>query len=314
MSAMASSKISIGICVYNEEANIGRLLHNLLRLQDLPEGTEILVVCSGCTDSSPTIVRGFCKKDRRVKMLLEPERLGKSSAVNKILNEYTGDFLFLISADSIPHKGAVWKVLRGFDEDNVGIVGGSPTPINEGKSANGVEAIAHLMWRLHNRTLELLSHDGVLTHACGEMFCMRRGIVSEVPLDVINDDKYISLQADRRGYRVLFDSEAKVTIKVPSTISDLLNQRRRVTYGHYQLKKMLRCSPRTLDSMMIYDPKRVIRIFADFIQEDFKRIPILIPAIILELAANLAALLDIAQGKNYTKWIIATTTKSLAQN
>jgi glycosyltransferase involved in cell wall biosynthesis len=70
--------VSVGICAYNEEENIGALLENLLTQQSLPHNSEIIVVCSGCTDETPSIVEKFARKDKRVKLILEEERRGKA--------------------------------------------------------------------------------------------------------------------------------------------------------------------------------------------------------------------------------------------
>ena len=113
------TKISVGICAYNEQQNIGHLLNNLLVEQGLQEDSEILVVCSGCTDSTPQVVRQFAKKDNRVRLIIEEERVGKSSAINKILKMHKGEFVFLIPADVIPAKSTLPLMVK--------IISGDPT-------------------------------------------------------------------------------------------------------------------------------------------------------------------------------------------
>ena len=49
-------RVTVGICAYNEGINIGPLLNNILYRQSLPAGSEVLVVCSGCTDDTVEIV------------------------------------------------------------------------------------------------------------------------------------------------------------------------------------------------------------------------------------------------------------------
>jgi cellulose synthase/poly-beta-1,6-N-acetylglucosamine synthase-like glycosyltransferase len=52
----------IGVCPYNEENNIARLLQNLITEQSIPKESKILVVCSGCTDKTPDIVASFQRR------------------------------------------------------------------------------------------------------------------------------------------------------------------------------------------------------------------------------------------------------------
>jgi hypothetical protein len=182
------------------------------------------------------------------------------------------------------------------------VAGGRPTLINEYKKLHGAEALAHLMWRIHNRTLQILNHDDVLTHASGELFCIRRGIITRIPVEVINDDAYIAMKADQKGYIVRFDPNAKVYIKAPSTFADLIRQRKRIVYGHYQIKRIHGSFPRTIECMAFYDQKRVIRILAEMIREQPKETHKLIAAVIFEMIVNLLALLDIVRGKSHVPW------------
>ncbi len=303
--------VSIGICAYNEQENIGFLLQNLLYEQRVPFNFEIIVVCSGCTDETPHIVKEVSFKDPRVKLIIERERRGKASAINKIFRAYRGNYLFVIPADALPEKGSLAKILRNFQDLRVGVVGGKPVPINQRKEVHGVEALAHLMWRIHNLTMEVLNHDNVLTHASGEMFCIRRGTVTSIPNGIINDDAYISMKAHRQGFLVRFDPQAQVRIKAPTTFIDLIRQRKRIVYGHYQIRKTLGNFPRTMESMAFYDPKRVIRILAKTIKTAPEEIPKLGAAIVFEMLINLWAFTDILRGKSYTLWERAETTKKL---
>ncbi len=303
--------VSVGICAYNEQKNIGVLLRNLLYEQRMPFNFEIIAVCSGCTDETPYIVKEFSFKDSRVNLIIERERRGKASAVNKIFRAYRGSYLFFIPADALPERGSLAKILRHFQDSRVGVVGGKPVLINQAKEVHGVEAMAHLMWRIHNLTMEVLNHDNVLTHASGEMFCIRRGTVTGIPDGIVNDDAYISMKAHRQGFLVRFEPQAQVRIKAPSTFPDLIRQRKRIVYGHYQIRKMLGNFPRTMESMAFYDPKRVIRILAGTIKTAPKETTKLGAAIIFEMLINLWAFTDILRGKSYILWERAETTKKL---
>jgi biofilm PGA synthesis N-glycosyltransferase PgaC len=293
---------SIGICAYNEEDNVERLLTNLLYEQNLPFNFEVIAVCSGCTDKTPSIVRKFCEKDQRVRLIVEPERRGKASAVNEILSAYKGKYLIFVPADVIPEKGSLERLLKQFKNQKVGVAGGRPTLINKEERLNGVEALAHLMWRIHNQTLQILNHENVLTHASGELFCIRRGIVTRIPAEVINDDAYIAMKANQKGFLVRFDPNARVYIKVPSTFADLIRQRKRIMYGHYQIKKIHGSFPRTIESMAFYDPKRVIRILTEIIRGHPKETHKLIAAVIFEMMINFLAFLDMIRGKSHVPW------------
>jgi len=116
-------QVSIGICCYNEEANIDNLLKNLRNSQGLQTDTEIFVVCSGCTDSTVQIVRKYLAIDPRIYLIIEKERKGKASAINKILKRCRGRYIFLIPGDVLPEENCL-PLLIDFltSHDEIGVV------------------------------------------------------------------------------------------------------------------------------------------------------------------------------------------------
>src|SRR5690242_15451877 len=74
---------SIGIMAYNEEANIAHLLKALLAQQTVHcDIKEIIVLASGCKDNTEGIVRAFCHQHPHIKLIVQPRREGKASAIN----------------------------------------------------------------------------------------------------------------------------------------------------------------------------------------------------------------------------------------
>ncbi|MFX0135606.1 MAG: glycosyltransferase, partial [Candidatus Hodarchaeota archaeon] len=78
-------QFEIGICVYNEEKNIYKLLNFLNKEQFSHELRNIFVVCSGCTDNSEEIVKSFFKNNNKIVLIHEEKRLGIPHALNQIL-------------------------------------------------------------------------------------------------------------------------------------------------------------------------------------------------------------------------------------
>lgn len=99
---------SIGITAYNEAANIGNLLEHILeqRLETVAV-QEIIVVASGCTDQTEAIVQKFMGRDGRIRLLSQPRREGKASAMNLFIREAANDVMILCSADLQPEATAV---------------------------------------------------------------------------------------------------------------------------------------------------------------------------------------------------------------
>jgi cellulose synthase/poly-beta-1,6-N-acetylglucosamine synthase-like glycosyltransferase len=301
-----STKVTIGICAYNEELNIGQLLHNIINEQKLSGESEVLVVCSGCTDKTVEIVKQYAKKDSRIKPIVEKERKGKASAVNHILSRANGDIIFFIPGDTFPHQECFPKLISKLEDSQVGIVCGKPVPINSPNSLVG--KMVQLLWRFHDRVFNELNDVGALRHA-SEMFCIRKGIADKIPPETVNDDAYLALTAKKKGWIVRYEPEAIVSICGPKTIFDYFKQRRRIIFGHYQVKKLTGKFPQYIIHMMPLEPTRGLKMGLALCTE--WGIPIFSIFILLEFLVNVMAMIDTLSGKSYVQWSISTSTKKL---
>jgi poly-beta-1,6-N-acetyl-D-glucosamine synthase len=96
---------SVGIMVYNEEANIGHALHAVLKQQGPSLCVkEVVVVASGCTDRTVSIVAEIALQEPRTRLCIQEKREGKASAINLLLKEVTSEIFILMSADVLPEE------------------------------------------------------------------------------------------------------------------------------------------------------------------------------------------------------------------
>lgn len=297
-------KVSIGICAYNEEKNIARLLDNLITKQDLPPDSEIMVVCSGCTDSTPKIVNRFCEKDRRVKLIIEPARQGKAHAFNKILDLYQGDILVNVDADHVPLPKAIPCLLRHFNDWTIGAVSGCRVPVTGSSFMNKVNLA---IWSLHKATQQYYDQRGG-AHLGGVLYAVRRGICTKMPENIVNDDAFIGVECIRKGYKVHFERRAVVFFQGPENLSEFVTQRRRIVYGHYEVKRETGLKPRVLEMAPLKDK---VEIVCAWLRESPSLIPHFIVACFLELCAYFLAILDILKKNNpHIVWKVALTGKN----
>mgnify|MGYP001590781332 FL=1 len=75
--------ITVGIPTYNEENSIAKCINSIL--PQIKKDDEVIVVASGCTDNTVLEIKKIMEKDKRVKLIIETERKGKSSALNEII-------------------------------------------------------------------------------------------------------------------------------------------------------------------------------------------------------------------------------------
>lgn len=239
---LSSLIVSVGICAYNEEKNIGQLL-KALQSQELQQVSikEIFVVSSGSTDNTEAIVSSYAEKDGRIRLICQPERRGKASAINEFLRLASGELCLLISADVLPKKDAVEKMCLSFLDKTVGMAGGQVVPLNSQNNFMGFAG--HMLWGMH--------HQIALKHPkLGEM-AVFRNVVKEIPEDTATDEAFIEAAITQKGFVLKYVPQAVVYNRAPETVSDFLRQRRRIYAGHLDLKKRLHYQTSTMSVLAL---------------------------------------------------------------
>lgn len=286
----------MGIMAYNEEATIGGLLRAVLN-QKLTYGhlEEIFVVASGCTDRTEDIVRNYIKKDGRIKLLCQPQREGKASAINLFLSNAHGDILILESGDTIPEKGAFDKLIAPFKNPYIGMTGAHPIPVNS--KDNFIGFAVHLMWALHHKI-------ALVTPKLGELVAFRN-FVKEISRETAVDEASIESIARKSGYKLHYVSDAIVRNKGPENIRDFIKQRRRIAAGH---KYLLREHDYEVST---FDFKKILRILMQEHSWSFRDTLWTLGVIGLELVGRMLGNYDLyIRKKNPFIWDTATSTKS----
>jgi cellulose synthase/poly-beta-1,6-N-acetylglucosamine synthase-like glycosyltransferase len=298
---------TVGISAYNEKKNISNLLEVVLNDQELPVESEVLVVCSGCTDNTEDLVQKYVKKDSRVKLVIEAKKNGKASAINQIFSKAKGKSIIFISADTLPKKGCFSRLLKMVKLPGVGISCANPVPVNSSSSMIG--KLVNLLWSFHGHVFEQLNNAGLTRHAT-EVFCIRRGILDGIPSDTVNDDAYIALTAKKKGWLIKFDKKAEVSMCGPKTFSDYFNQRRRILFGHHQVKKSTGETPQHLLYLLPHYPIKTIKLLLWVLKK--YSISTFSTFVMIELFINAIASFDVLAGRSHTNWVVTESTKSVS--
>ena len=287
--------ISVGICAYNEEKNIGRLLRALLNQEtNKIRIKEIIVISSGSTDRTNEIVREFTKLDQRIRLITQPKRMGKASAVNEFLKNAEGDVCVLESADTVPAKNALEKLCIPFRDKTVGLTGGRPIPTNDRNSFIGFAG--HLIWELHHRI-------SLKNPKFGE-FIAFRNIIDRIPEKTAVDEAWIEALIKKKGYRVVYVPEAICYNTAPQNLRDFIKQRRRIYYGHLHLKKEMRYEVSTVNLKNIIDALKGMNLKP-------KEWIYLGGAVFLEGISRFLGFLDYLLKRDHFIWDIAESTKDV---
>ena len=242
MSQTDKIRCSVGITAHNEEANIGRLLEAMVNQRlDRVEISEIIVVASGCTDSTCDIVRGFEAKEPRIKLLTQDEREGKVSAVNLFLKHAQEEICVLESGDTLPGEDSVENLVKIFRDPRLGMAGAHKVPVNVPDHVIGY--LSHLRLTLeHSLCLEI--------PRLGEMIAFRK-VFDQIPPDVAMDEAFVEALMIDRGLQVRYAPDAMVYNMGPETFGDFVRQRRRNYAGHLHLKHKYGYRVSSLDNVRV---------------------------------------------------------------
>jgi glycosyltransferase involved in cell wall biosynthesis len=137
--------VSVIIPVLNGERTIKDCLNSLLRIDYPPERREILIIDNGSTDKTAKIVEQY-----PVRRIVE-NRQGLSYARNCGIDASDRQILAFTDADCIVTTGWLRELVRGFDNEEIGVVVGEVVSFPPQTSAERYTAMRKPRWQ--TRTL-----------------------------------------------------------------------------------------------------------------------------------------------------------------
>lgn len=284
---------SLGICATGDARNLELLLQTI-QSDFFGEFSlaRIIIVASNCRKGSTDILKNITFSDPRIILIEENIRYGKADAINKIMQLCEGEFVVFLNSDAIPGQKAITKLLSVLKNDcHAGVVSARPY-FEDWAGSGSVSEIEHLMWTIHNESSMVLNHLDISNHSCDELMAVRHNILEYLPEGLVNDGDYIASRLRSKGYSVKFCYEASVLIDVPRNITDLIRQRRRITFGHLQIKKLTGQIPKTIESMLLISPRLGFKILTKALRENPRVTRILPIAVLGETISILLALFD----------------------
>ena len=296
--------VSVGICATTEVENAILLTDLVLNLDESKIKLVELIVATP-NHQLATILRG---RDPRLVVEFESRREGKAAAVNKILNHASGDILVLASADIRLARNTISRLVEGLVENrDWGAVDSRVELVNGDRLL--MDRVSTLLWDVHNATLDELDSNGRLGHVAGDLLAVRRNLVDSIP-DVINDDAYLALKVQERGFRVKRVRDALAWIACPRTPTDYIYQRSRVLRGHLEIIRLFGKMPSTFEFQILWKPRRYLRLFVHTAARlgPSHLLPTFVAGFLELISFQLAIIYTIT--KRQTKiWRIAETTK-----
>jgi cellulose synthase/poly-beta-1,6-N-acetylglucosamine synthase-like glycosyltransferase/peptidoglycan/xylan/chitin deacetylase (PgdA/CDA1 family)/spore germination protein YaaH len=224
--------VSVIVPAYNEEKVIAKTIAGLLAstYRDL----EILVVDDGSADNTSSVVREQFGADPRVTLIRVPNS-GKASALNTGLARAQGQVVVALDADTQFNADTISRLVRWFEDPEIGAVAGNAKVGNRTNMVTRWQALEYVV--AQNLERRALAGLGTLTVVPGAVGAWRREALVKLGgfrTDTLAEDQDLTIDIQRQGYRVHFDSSAIAWTEAPATFRGLAKQRFRWAYGTLQ--------------------------------------------------------------------------------
>jgi poly-beta-1,6-N-acetyl-D-glucosamine synthase len=245
--------LSIVSCAYNEEGNIAQFLKGCLNSVGPSFSLrEVIVVASGCTDRTVELARELAGQDPRIRLVIQPTRLGKVSALTTGLALVTGDIVLVEDADTVPAADALEQIARVFFAERVSYASGHLVPVNVSSSFGS--RLSKTFWDVHHQV-------ALITPKASQPYAMRRWEF-DVPADVQDDDTYMGTASISPGSMAVYASNAIFFNRATSTFPDFLRYRWRVDRHQLALRG------RTGIQAVGWSPEVMVRALRNFVHEN----------------------------------------------
>jgi poly-beta-1,6-N-acetyl-D-glucosamine synthase len=291
-------RCSLGVLAHNEGHNIVRTLHALVA-QQLEDAVieEIIVIASGCTDSTVELARGVASAYPLIKVEVEEQRTGKAAAIKRLISLSHGDVIVLVGADTLPEPTAIEQLAQPFKDPTVGMTGARVVPLNIPTTWLGFAV--QMLWHVHH-------HLALRKAKLGELVAFRN-VIDDFPVDTSTDEPAIEALIAAKGYRLVYAPKAVVYNRGPESAEEFLVQRRRIfagevrialRYGYFTSSLNLRyVLPVAVEAIRSY-PRFFVWTFA---------------AMAVESWARVLGLCDALRGHEDVVWRAIETSKTVAK-
>ncbi|QCF26298.1 glycosyltransferase family 2 protein [Hydrocarboniclastica marina] len=199
-------KVSILIAAYNEEKDIAATLHNKIAQNYPADRLEVLVVSDESTDETDAIVeRIAAEAPFPIRLFRQIPRKGKTSGLNMIVPEATGEIIIFSDANSQWAPDAVAQLAANFADTAIGYVTGKMVYTHADGSLIGDGCSAYMKYE--NQVREWETDMGSVVGVDGGIDAMRKSLYEPLRADQLPD--FVQpLKVVEKGYRVVYEPRA----------------------------------------------------------------------------------------------------------
>ena len=162
---------------------------------------------------------------------MEFPRTGKSGILNSTMQLVKSEIVVFSDANTYYSTDALKKLVKHFEDSDVGCVSGRLIYRNPGETISGIGE--NLYWKYETSLKIMESKLGYVAGANGAIYAVRRDLFEPFPPRTINDDFTLSMKIVMRGFKSIYDENAIVYEDVAPTMESEFKRHVRDCAGHY---------------------------------------------------------------------------------
>ena len=215
--------VSLITIVRGSAESARRKAENSLSLEFPSESFECIMFWDGAPDIGK--IRDCMPVHPSLKIMVSPAHEGKNAALNRAIENSSGQVLVFSDADALLDRDALTRLLSPFADPDVGGVCGQLVVV---KDAGALSRPQHTYWQFDRLLKTLESETGSITSNTGVLYAIRRELSRPIPL-AVTDDLYSCMNIVRQHKRFVFEPAALASIAASSKSPDHeLRRRRRI--------------------------------------------------------------------------------------
>jgi poly-beta-1,6-N-acetyl-D-glucosamine synthase len=223
-------ELTMIVAAYNEKDFIEEKIANTLSLDYPPEKLKYIFITDGSADGTNDIVAKY----PQVNLLHQPQRKGKSAALNRAMQLVTTPVVVFSDANTLLNTGALKELVKQYANPATGGVSGEKTiekPVTGNKAGPG----EGFYWKYESLLKNLEARFYSLVGSAGELFSIRSALFKPIPENIILDDFYTALKINEQGYKIVYEPKAVATETPSASLYDEQKRKIRIASGACQL-------------------------------------------------------------------------------
>ena len=213
--------VSVVTATHNEEVIIAKKVENLLSTNYPTQKLELVFV-DDSSDSTPRILREYSLRYPIIRLIRFNVRMGYSPCMFAGVKESKGDVIVLSDAGSFHDEDTIFNLVRHFLDQRIGAVTGKDVILNADENVGSSEVF---YYKIYNFVRTAETNMDSTFYFKGEASAIRKDLISDLEGCEATFDTAAALFVRQKGYKTIFDSDARFYEYVPKKRNERVKQK-----------------------------------------------------------------------------------------